>query len=128
MLLLEPFFRHSPSSYSPNGTRASSGGGRASARETIGRVAAGAVAEKWLEKEHGTKVVCWVSSVMDIDLPADVAQDLQQNPPTREDIDTIGTLAEDEEKGYFIDQSGQKYWRSDGSPIKAGEAPEGVDF
>ena len=29
------------------GTRASSGGGRASARETIGRVAAGAVAEKW---------------------------------------------------------------------------------
>lgn len=110
------------------GTRASSGGGRASARETIGRVAAGAVAEKWLEKEHGTKVVCWVSSVMDIDLPADVAQDLQQNPPTREDIDTIGTLAEDEEKGYFIDQSGQKYWRSDGSPIKAGEAPEGVDF
>ena len=28
------------------GTRASSGGGRASARETIGRVAAGAVAEK----------------------------------------------------------------------------------
>ena len=33
------------------GTRASSGGGRASARETIGRVAAGAVAEKWLGRE-----------------------------------------------------------------------------
>jgi chorismate synthase len=31
------------------GTRASSGGGRSSARETIGRVAAGAVAEKLLE-------------------------------------------------------------------------------
>lgn len=28
--------------------RASSGGGRSSARETIGRVAAGAIAEKWL--------------------------------------------------------------------------------
>merc|ERR1712187_872215 len=52
------------------GTRASSGGGRASARETIARVAAGALAEKWLFEEYGTKVVCWVSSVMDIDLPA----------------------------------------------------------
>ena len=31
------------------GTRASSGGGRSSARETIGRVAAGAIAEKWLQ-------------------------------------------------------------------------------
>jgi chorismate synthase len=30
------------------GIRASSGGGRSSARETIGRVAAGAIAEKWL--------------------------------------------------------------------------------
>ena len=32
------------------GTRASSGGGRSSARETIGRVAAGAIAEKWLRE------------------------------------------------------------------------------
>jgi chorismate synthase len=30
------------------GVRASSGGGRSSARETIGRVASGAIAEKWL--------------------------------------------------------------------------------
>ena len=33
------------------GTRASSGGGRSSARETIGRVAAGAIAEKILREE-----------------------------------------------------------------------------
>merc|ERR1719265_1870769 len=59
------------------GSRASSGGGRASARETIARCAAGAVADKWLEQEHGTKVVSWVSSVMDIDLPADVARALE---------------------------------------------------
>ena len=33
------------------GIRASSGGGRSSARETIGRVAAGAIAEKWLRPD-----------------------------------------------------------------------------
>lgn len=42
------------------GTRASSGGGRSSARETIGRVAAGAIAEKWLNETYGTSVSCWV--------------------------------------------------------------------
>jgi len=110
------------------GTRASSGGGRASARETIARVAAGALAEKWLFEEYGTKVVCWVSSVMDIDLPAEVAKALEMNPPTREDIDTIGTLAEDEANGYFIDSAGCKYSRSDGTPLKPEEAPDGLDF
>ena len=32
------------------GCRAASGGGRSSARETIGRVAGGAIAEKWLKE------------------------------------------------------------------------------
>jgi len=45
------------------GVRAQSGGGRASARETIGRVAAGAIAEKYLAREHGVQVVAWVESV-----------------------------------------------------------------
>lgn len=44
------------------GIRASSGGGRSSARETIGTVAAGAVARKILMK-FGIKIVAWVSSV-----------------------------------------------------------------
>jgi hypothetical protein len=35
------------------GVKASSGGGRSSARETIGRVAAGAVAEKLLKTKYG---------------------------------------------------------------------------
>lgn len=48
------------------GTRASSGGGRASARETIGRVCAGAIAEKFLKEEFGIEIVAWVSSVADI--------------------------------------------------------------
>jgi len=45
------------------GARASSGGGRSSARETIGRVAAGAIAEKILRERFGVEIVAWVSSV-----------------------------------------------------------------
>ncbi len=48
------------------GVRASSGGGRSSARETIGRVAAGAVAEKMLKEAYGVDIVAWVSAVSDI--------------------------------------------------------------
>lgn len=55
------------------GVRASSGGGRSSARETIGRVAAGAIAEKWLRETYGIEIVAWVSAVGDIEAPeADV--------------------------------------------------------
>jgi len=49
------------------GTRASSGGGRSSARETIGRVAAGAIAEKFLREAYGVEIVSWVSAVADIE-------------------------------------------------------------
>lgn len=49
------------------GTHASSGGGRSSARETIGRVAAGAIAEKFLLEEYGIEIVSWVSSVGAVD-------------------------------------------------------------
>lgn len=45
------------------GIRAASGGGRASARETIGRVAAGAVAEKYLAEHYGVEMVAWVDAV-----------------------------------------------------------------
>jgi chorismate synthase len=45
------------------GIRARSGGGRASARETLARVAAGTVAEIWLEKAFGVEIVAWVDSV-----------------------------------------------------------------
>jgi len=48
------------------GIRASSGGGRSSARETIGRVCAGAIAEKFLQENFGIEIVAWVSSVSDI--------------------------------------------------------------
>ena len=52
------------------GIRAFSGGGRSSARETIGRVAAGAIAEKWLKENFGVEIVAWVSQVGDIAAPA----------------------------------------------------------
>lgn len=64
------------------GIHASSGGGRSSARETIGRVAAGAIAEKVLRLACGVHITAWVSSVGDVDAP-----DRSANPPSREEID-----------------------------------------
>ena len=48
------------------GIRAVAGGGRSSARETIGRVAAGAVARKLLAERFGIEVLAWVSQVHDV--------------------------------------------------------------
>lgn len=71
------------------GTRASSGGGRSSARETIGRVAAGAIAEKWLLETYGTRICCWVRSVGEVRLPEDV---VPKEGWTRAEVDQLGTL------------------------------------
>ncbi len=49
------------------GVLASSGGGRASARETAARVAAGAVAEKLLRERFGIEIVAWVQSVGELE-------------------------------------------------------------
>lgn len=51
------------------GVKASSGGGRSSARETIGRVAAGALAEKYLAETFGIEIVAFVSSVGRVHIP-----------------------------------------------------------
>ena len=48
------------------GIRAVAGGGRSSARETIGRVAAGAVAKKLLKVVSGCEVLAFVSRVKDV--------------------------------------------------------------
>ncbi|MCW5937888.1 MAG: chorismate synthase [Fimbriimonadaceae bacterium] len=53
------------------GIRAWSGGGRASARETIGRVAAGALAQKLLRHVWGVDVVAWVETVAEIKASVD---------------------------------------------------------
>lgn len=78
------------------GIKASSGGGRSSARETIGRVAAGAVAEKWLRETYGVEVVAFVSSVGNIKLFND-AEAMSTDPTflrlaetiTREQVDSF---------------------------------------
>src|SRR5512137_1657096 len=45
------------------GIRAWPGGGRTSARETIGRVAAGAIAKKLLRERYGVEILAYVSQV-----------------------------------------------------------------
>lgn len=64
------------------GIKASSGGGRSSARETIGRVAAGAIAEKYLKETFGVEIVAFVSSVGGID-----AMEVDQKSITRQVVD-----------------------------------------
>jgi chorismate synthase len=53
------------------GIRNWKGGGRASARETIGRVAAGAVARKLLETANGVEVLGYVKRVADLESQVD---------------------------------------------------------
>lgn len=53
------------------GIRNWQGGGRASARETVGRVAAGAIARKLLSEVAGIEVLAWVSRVQAIDSKVD---------------------------------------------------------
>jgi chorismate synthase len=54
------------------GIRSASGGGRASARETIGRVAAAAVARQVLEKFHpGIEILAWVKSIQELNANVD---------------------------------------------------------
>jgi chorismate synthase len=71
---MEVAFRpsHADATYQAKyGIGARSGGGRASARETIGRVAAGAIAKQLLAKAHGTEVVAWVSRIHTIEAAVD---------------------------------------------------------
>ena len=55
------------------GFRNWAGGGRASARETVGRVAAGAVARRLLAEAAGVEVLGWVQAVHHIDATVDEA-------------------------------------------------------
>jgi chorismate synthase len=47
------------------------GGGRASARETVGRVAAGAIARKLLREVEGIEVLAWVRRVHEVEAKVD---------------------------------------------------------
>ncbi|PWN39815.1 chorismate synthase [Ceraceosorus guamensis] len=56
------------------GVKASSGGGRSSARETIGRVAGAAIAEQYLKLAYGIECVAFVSSVGPVKLPKNATE------------------------------------------------------
>ncbi|KAG6902985.1 hypothetical protein C0995_008558 [Termitomyces sp. Mi166 len=71
------------------GIKASSGGGRSSARETIGRVAAGAIAEKYLKLAYGIEIVAFVSSVGKIHLPSTIAPTSSGNEDEDEAQDAL---------------------------------------
>lgn len=72
---METMFRPSHADYTYQakyGIRNWQGGGRASARETIGRVAAGAVAKKLLQTLHpGLEVLAFVTAIHDIEAAVD---------------------------------------------------------
>ena len=53
------------------GIRNYQGGGRSSARETIGRVAAGAIAKKILQQVAGVEIVAYVKQIKDIEAQID---------------------------------------------------------
>ena len=59
------------------GIQARSGGGRASARETIGRVAAGAIAKQLLKQSSGTEILAWVKRIHNIEASGIDPQEVQ---------------------------------------------------
>lgn len=64
------------------GVQAASGGGRASARETAGRVAAGAIAERFLETVYNIRIVAWVATVGSV-----TATGIDSNQIERKNVD-----------------------------------------
>ncbi len=63
------------------GLRDWKGSGRASARETLARVASGAIAQKYLKEKLGIEIVSFVEQV------GDIKTDIDFNKVTREDIE-----------------------------------------
>ncbi|QXD32820.1 chorismate synthase [Candidatus Pelagisphaera phototrophica] len=59
------------------GHRDPEGGGRSSARETIGRVAAGAIAKKILGLAVGVETIAYVKRIQDIEMPEDADVSLE---------------------------------------------------
>ncbi len=72
---LKDVFRPSHADYTYQakyGLRSWKGGGRASARETIGRVAAGAIAQRILADAAGVEIVAFVKRIQDLEASVDL--------------------------------------------------------
>ena len=62
------------------GIRDYRGGGRSSARETAVRVAAGAIARKWLKQRYGVVIRGYMSQLGEIEIPFESWEVVNQNP------------------------------------------------
>ena len=62
------------------GFRDHRGGGRSSARETAVRVAAGAIARKWLREQYGVNVQGWMSQLGPLEIPFSDPAQIDANP------------------------------------------------
>lgn len=72
---------HADYTYSQKyGVRDYRGGGRSSARETAVRVAAGAIAKKWLSERFGVTVRGYMSQLGEIDIPFESWDGVNDNP------------------------------------------------
>ena len=76
------------------GIRDYRGGGRQSARETAVRVAAGAIARKWLAERHGVQIRGYMSQLGPIELAFKSWDCVSQNPFFSADPDVIAELEE----------------------------------
>lgn len=80
------------------GVRDWMGGGRASARETVGRVAAGAIARKVLAQEYGIEIVGYVQQVSDLTATVDTGtvsvSAVEANQVRCPDADTASKMIE----------------------------------
>ncbi|MBI5438340.1 MAG: chorismate synthase [Nitrosomonadales bacterium] len=74
------------------GIRDHRGGGRAAARETAGRVAAGAIAKKWLNERYGVTVRGYLAQLGEITIPFKSWDDVDNNPFFAPDTSVVPAL------------------------------------
>jgi chorismate synthase len=108
------------------GIRNYAGGGRASARETIGRVAAGAIAKEYLSQKHGVEIIAFVSQIAHLKAQigeklnaAQVDQNIVRCPDQAIAKEMIKLIEETAQKGDTI--GGLVTAHIYGSPVGLGE-------
>lgn len=74
------------------GIRDYRGGGRSSARETTMRVAAGALARKWLKDHYNITITAWLAQLGDIKLQAGDLSKIDESPFFTGEIDKVPEL------------------------------------
>lgn len=74
------------------GIRDYRGGGRSSARETAVRVAAGAVARKWLRERYGVTVRGWMSQLGEVEIPWQDEAAIDANPFFAPNVEIVPQL------------------------------------